>query len=351
MILKIDDRIRNRKVEFFNNFSLQLKYDSVASSFGFSFLYNPDNQEHVELGVIGHYHIGRLEHNGKLLVTGHVLSNVFTDSDKKSLASFSGYSLSGVLEDSSIPVDLYPLQFDGLSLREIAQKLVSKFDFDIIIDPSVSAKMDQVFDVSTANEKQSIKQYLSELASQKNIILSHDEKGNLLFTQAKANQDPILNFDGGIPFTSMTLKFNGQPMHSHLTVMKQANSDGGNAGEFTIRNPYVPFVYRPKTLIQNSGDDNDTETTAKMALAEELKGLKLTIVTDRWEIGDDIIRPNNIISVTNPEISLVKKTEWFIESVTLNGDEEKTTATLECVIPEVYNGKIPEYIFKDINLH
>ena len=351
MILKIDDRIRNRQVEFFNNFSLQLKYDSVASTFGFSFLYNSDNPEHIELGVIGHYHIGRLEHKGKLLVTGYILSNVFKDSDQKNLASFSGYSLPGVLEDSNIPVDLYPLQFDGLSLREIAEKLVSKFDFNIVVDSSVSSKMDEVFDVSTANEKQSIKQYLAELASQKNIILSHDETGNLLFTQANANQEPILNFDGGIPFTSMTLKFNGQPMHSQITVMKQASSDGGNAGESTIVNPYVPFVFRPKTMIQNSGDDNDIGTTAKMALAEELKNLKLTIVTDRWEIGDDIIRPNNIISVTNPEISLVKKTDWFIESVTLNGDEEKTVATLECVVPEVYNGKTPQYIFEGINLH
>ena len=351
MILKIDDRIRNRKVEFFNNFTLQLKYDSVASSFGFSFLYNPKKKEHVELGVIGHYHVGRLEHKGKLLVTGYILSNVFKDSDKKSLASFSGYSLPGVLEDSSIPVDLYPLQFDGLSLKEIAEKLVSKFDFNVVIDSSVRSKMNQVFDVSTANEKQSIKQYLAELASQKNIILSHDEKGNLLFTQAKLNIQPILNFDGGIPFSSMTLKFNGQPMHSHITVMKQASSDGGNAGESTIRNPYVPFVYRPKTLIQNSGDDNDTATTAKMALSEELKGLKLTIVTDRWEVGDDVIRPNNIISVTNPEISLLKKTDWFIESVTLTGNEKKTTATLECVIPEVYNGNIPKYIFEGINLN
>jgi prophage tail gpP-like protein len=351
MILKIDDRIRNRKVEFFNNFSLQLKYDSVASTFSFSFLYNPDNQEHVELGVIGHYHIGRLEHNGQLLVTGYILSNVFKDTEKKNLANFSGYSLPGVLEDSSIPVDLYPLQFDGLSLKEIAEKLVSKFDFNIVIDSSVRARMNQVFDVSTANEKQSIKQYLAELASQKNIILSHDEKGNLLFTQAKANQQPILNFDGGIPFTSMTLKFNGQPMHSHITVMKQASSEGGNAGQSTIRNPYVPFVFRPKTIIQSSGDDNDTSETAKMVLASELKNFKLTIVTDRWEIDGDIIKPNNIISVTNAEISLFKKTEWFIESVTLTGDEKKTVATLKCVLPEVYNGQTPKYIFEGINLH
>lgn len=351
MVLKIDDRIRNRKVEFFNNFTLDLKYDSVASSFGFNFLYDPNNREHVELAVIGHYHIGRLEHNGELLITGFILSTGFSDQPIQQPAKFSGYSLPGVLHDSNIPTSLYPLQFDGLSLKEIAQRLVAPFDFGITIDPEVSSLMDKTFDVSTANEKQSIKQYLAELASQKNIILSHDNLGNLLFTRAKANSKPILNFDGGIPFTDMTLQFNGQAMHSDITVIKQANSDGGNAGESTIKNPYVPFVFRPKTIVQNSGDDNDTEFTAKMALAQELKNFKLTIVTDRWEVDGKVIKPNSIISVTNPRISLFTKTDWFIESVKLVGDEKKTVATLTCVLPEVYNGKTPEYIFAGINLH
>jgi len=338
-------------VEFFNNFTLQLKYDAIASSFSFSFLYNPDNQEHVELGVIGHYHIGTLIHNGELLMTGSILSTGFKDESIKSLATFSGYSLTGVLEDANIPVELYPLQFDGLTLRQIATRLISKFDFSIVVDPAVASKMNEIYDVSTANEKQSIKQYLSELASQKNIIVSHDENGNLLFTQANTDSDPILNFDGGIPFTSMQLQFNGQQMHSDITVIKQANSRGGNAGQSTVKNPYVPFVFRPRTVVQNSGDDNDTEFTAKMILAQELKNLKLIIVTDRWEIDGKIIKPNNIISVKNPKISLINKTEWFIQSVSLVGNEKKTTATLECVLPEVYNGQTPEYIFKGINLH
>jgi prophage tail gpP-like protein len=314
-------------------------------------VYDPNNQQHVELAVIGHYHIATLEHNGQKLMTGFILSQGFKDRDKKQPATFSGYSLSGVLEDSSIPPDLYPLQFDGLSLREIANRLVSKFDFKVVVDPSVSSLMNQVYDVSTASEKQSIKSYLSELASQKNIVMSHDVDGNVLFTRAKTNQTPILNFDGGIPFTEMSLKFNGQAMHSDITVMKQAGSDGGNAGQTTIKNPYVPFVFRPKVIIQNSGSDNDTAFAAQMALSQELKNLKLTIVTDRWEINGKIIMPNSIISVTNPKISLFNKTDWFVESVKLDGNEKRMIATLNCVLPEVYNGKTPRYIFEGINLH
>jgi prophage tail gpP-like protein len=140
-------------------------------------------------------------------------------------------------------------------------------------------------------------------------------------------------------------------MHSHITVMKQADSNGGNAGEFTIENPYVPFVYRPKVITQSSGDDNDTEKAARNILSDELKNLKLTIVTDRWEVNGKMLKPNNIISVTNPDIYLYKSADWFIESIDFVGDEKQTTATLHCVLPEVYNGKTPKYLFSGINLH
>lgn len=350
MILRINDRIRTRKVEFFNGFNVSLRYDSIASAFSFNFFFNPNNIEHKEMACVGHYHIATIEHNNELLLTGYVLSEKFNDSPAKKLSGFGGYSLPGVLEDCEIPPSLYPLQSDGLSLKEIAEKIIQPFGLKMIIDPAVSSKMNAVYEKTTAGASQNIKSYLTELAAQKNIIISHNEKGNLLFTEAKIKK-PILNFDGGIPFTSMELSFNGQAMHSEITVIKQAGKDGGNAGQSTVKNPFVPYVFRPKVVTQSSGDDIDTELAAKNIRAAELKNLKLTIVTDRWEVEGKVIKPNNLISVTNPEVYLYKKTDWFIEQVDLAGDNTKTTATLTCVLPDVYNGQEPNYIFKGINLH
>ena len=352
MILKINDRIRTRKVDYFNQFRVSLRYDSVASSFGFNFFFNPDNTEHKEMACIGHYHIATLEHNNELLLTGYILSTGFDNSAVKKMATFGGYSLPGPLEDCQIPPSLYPLQSDGLSLKEIAERLVKPFGLKIIVDSAVSARMESTYEKTTAGVGQTIKDYLTELATQKNIILSHTSKGELLFTEAKTSRKPILHYGGdGLPCPEMKLDFNGQAMHSEITVIKQADKDGGNAGQITVKNPYVPYVYRPKVVAQSSGDDIDTEQAAKNLLAAELKNLKLTITTDRWEIDGKIVKPNNLISVINPEVYLYKKTEWFIEQVDLVGDNTKTTATLTCVPPEVYNGKTPSYTFKGINTH
>jgi len=360
MILEIFDRFKVRQVSKFNNFRLSLGYDQFGSTFSFSFYFEPDNPEHKELACVSHYHDCRIKHNDEVLVTGFALTQGFTYESEKTLATISGYSKPGFFEDCNIPPDVWPLQSDGLSLLQIAQKITSKWNIstkykiDIKVDPSVQDKVSKAFKKSTASETSTIAEYLRELAQQKQIIISHDELGNLLFTQAKTDQDPILTFDftkGLIPGTRLTHTFNGQQMHSHITVVKQASTDGGNAGEYTIRNPYVPTVYRPKVVTQSSGDDIDTQEVALRELSKEWEGLTLTIETDRWIVDKKIIKPNSIIEVLAPELYIYTKSRFFVRSIDYDGDAEKTTATLNCVIPEVVNGQMARSIFEGINMH
>jgi prophage tail gpP-like protein len=356
MILKINDRIRTRKVDKFDKFNVNLRYDSVASTFAFNGYFDPDYIEHKELYCVSHYHMATLEHNGELLLTGTILAENFNSSSIRQPVSVAGYSLPGVLEDCQIqPSPSDYLQFNGLTLKQIATKLAAPFGLTVQVDPSVAGKMNDVFDVTKATPSESIKNFLSELASQKNIIISHNEKGNLLFTRAKTNKTPILNYGGdGIPCPEMSLSFDGQAMHSHITVIKQQStkSNGNsNAGQSQVKNPYVPYVFRPRVILQNSGDDIDTELAAKNALSAELKNIKLVFTTDRWEIDGKIIKPNNLITVINPEVYLYKRTTWFIDQIEFKGDNKSTTATLTCVLPEVYSGETPKYIFAGINLH
>lgn len=355
MLLKINDRIRNRKVDFFDNFQLSLRYDSVGSAFTFGFYFNPENTEHKELACVGHYHECTVEHNDELLLTGLILSEGFSSAATRSMVAIGGYSMPGVLEDCQIPVSAYPLQFDTLSLREISKKVIAPFGLSMVVDPSVSKLMDEPYAKTTASATQTIKSYLTELAAQKNIIISHNEKGQLVFTTAQTKKTPIINFNvpqgETMPGTKFDLKFNGQSMHSHITVLKQQDKDGGNAGEFTIQNPYVPFVFRPRVIQQSSGTDIDTEKAAKNALADELRNLTLEIETDRWEVDGKILKPNNTITVINPEVYLYKKSTWFIEQIDFSGDKDSTTAKLKCVLPEVYNGQTPKYLFSGINRH
>lgn len=351
MELFINDRIRNRKIQFFNDFSLSLKYDAMASQFSFKFYFNPDIREHIEVACIGHYHLCKLYHDGELILTGQILSEAFVDGPETQLVAIGGYSLPGVLDDCEIPPSLYPLQSDLLSLREIASKYIKPFGIEMVVDSSVARQMDEVYEESTANAGQSIKSFLSELASQKNIVISHNAKGQLLFTRPSPNQKPVIDFSPGIPATQMSLSFNGQGMHSRIYAINQTDIDDINTSESFVDNPFVlPRVFRQKVSIQNS-EKIDTLQSAKNMRAQELKNLQLGIVTDRWQIDGKILRPGQIITAKNPKVYLFKKTRWVIEEIELTGNSTRTTAAIKCVPPSVYDGTEPVNIFAGINQH
>lgn len=360
MILKVNDRIRVRRVETFTHFEATLKYDAVASVFSWKFVFDPKNRQHVDLACIGHYHQCTLEHNGDLILTGQILSQFFHDEPIKQTTTMSGYSLPGVLEDCEIPPSAYPLQTDFMNLEQIAQKYLKPFGIKYTIDDSVSSRMKEQYEESSATAGQSLKSYLSNLASQKNIIISHDNKGRLLFTQPKATQMPVTHFRvGGTRWTGMTLSFDGQAMHSRIYVINQADVDDINESQSFVDNPYVaiPEVFRQKVIVMNSGNKLDNidkgggATAANNALAQELKNFKLSIRMDRWDVDGKIIRPGDMVSVTNPSCYIFKKTKWFVEEVALVGDESEQRSNLTCVLPEVYTGEKPEYIYKGLNLH
>ena len=351
MELVINDRITNRKITFFESFDITLRYDAVASTFSFSFLFDPNNPDHKDLAAIGHYHIASLYHNKELLLTGYILSESLTDEPSKVPVTISGYSLPGVLEDCQIPTTSYPIQFDGLTLAQISSKVLAPFGIKQIVNPSVASDMNSPYVETEAKSGQTIRDILVDLATQKNIIISHDEQGRLVYTRPSSKQKPIFNFESNIPQTSMKLTFDGQGMHSDITVFQQKDFDVETpATTVAIKNPYVPFVYRPHVVSQTSGNANDTQKAAENIRARELKGMTLQITTDRWIIDNKVIRPGQLLTAINPAVYLYKKSTWFIESVRLKGDSKETIATLGCVLPEVYSGETPTYLFKGINL-
>jgi prophage tail gpP-like protein len=349
--LKVKNNSGILTVKNFNNFSVNLKYDSIGSTFSFNILFDETNKTQAEFLSACQFNECTVEHNGQLLITGTLLAHSFRRASVKELVQIAGYSKPGVFEDCEIPTSLYPLQTDGLSLKQITERLIKPFGIKLIIDEvaqkdslkgTVKQKSDQSISKSTASESQNIKSYLTELTKQRHIILTHNNKGNLVFTEAKTDLQPLFHVEDGILATEINVSISGQSLHSHITVIKQADSDGGNSAEFTITNPYCTSVYRPKVIKMDSGDDITIEQAAINALAAELKeAIRLVITTDRWQIDNTAIVPNNIITVLSPENWIYEITKFFIEEVNLTGDEKKTTAVITCVLPEVYNGKKP----------
>jgi len=353
MDLKISHRLAvPQKFEHFNNVNVVLKHDAVGSVFSFDVRFDPQDQKQAELFATSHYHEAIVSHNGETLITGFIINQKFKSSAKKHPTTLAGYSKPGTLEDCDVPPELYPLQVDGLTLKEIAEKICAPYRIAVKVDASVSSLVNKAISSATLDESSNVKDVLTKLATQRKIIVTHNELGDLLFTKANTTSKPLFHVNEGLVGYEMDLVFDGQKLHSHITVMKEADSEGGNAGETLIKNPYVPvaYTYRHKVYKQTSGDDVTLSEFARQCLQTELKsGIRLIVKTNTWTINGKIIRPNNTITAEDPELYLYKKVTWFIEEVVFEGNEEKQVATLTCVLPCVYDDSEIENIF--INAH
>jgi prophage tail gpP-like protein len=338
-------KVNGRNFDFWESFDIDLRYDAIASTFTIKGLFTPEDKESRKLFKPLSYNEIDISYNGDLILRGYIINNNLKYSAKPQLATISGYSKTGVLETSKIPRDIYPIQYEGLTLRNIAEKLCSPFGIAVFVDSSATEEISTPFEIEAAKETDTIKSYLASLCKQKNLILTHDKRGNLVITKVQ-DSTPVQHFTGNKPVIEMDISTNGQKMFSETLVMKQTSLNSNNAGEEVIKNPYVPITLTD-TIIQSSGTDNSTELVANNALSNQLKGINLTINCNQLTFDNgDLFKPNNIITVQEDELSLFKRTKFFIESVKLSGNKTNETAVLNCVVPEVYNKQAPSNIFE-----
>jgi len=339
-------KISGKRFDFFDKFDVTLMYNSIASTFSFEGLILTDDQKQLFRPLS--YHDVQVYFGDDLFLTGIGLNISTSIENALTLGNISGYSKTGVLEDCEIPLSLYPLQSDNLSLSEITEKLIKPFGIKLITDQSVITSASKKYPKTTSEHEQKIKDYITTLAGQRNIIVTHNNEGNLIFTSLNVNSPSVAVYDEGMPSTRISVTTNGQGMHSQISVIKQATIEVDTTGEQTITNNLIS-KYRPIVRNQTSGDNNDTISTAEMIFASELRNITLQIETDRWKWSDGkketIIKPNMIIEVISPSNFINNRTRFFVEKVNYKGDNTGIIATIDCVLPECYTGKQPKNIF------
>lgn len=331
MIIKV-----NKKRFFgFSNYTINLAFNTIASSFSFNALASEidDLLNYPECEIID-------EENGTL-ITGVILAPQLKSSTKPQLTTISGYSKTGALEDCSIPIDLFPLQSDNLTLSEITEKILTQFSLDFEIN-NVDTELSEKITKSNPEPGQKIKEYLTKLASQRGVIISNTVTGKLLYTRIDASKlKPVATFtvgSHGVKF--MDLNINSQAMHSEITVMKQASSDNQDAGEKTISNPYVS-AFRPVVIKLDSGTIFDAEKAARFELAKEISNIKLTFETTKF------VRPGELILVRNSDLRINELTQFFVENTVIKGTEkENERYTLTCVLKDVYTNEEVRNVFE-----
>lgn len=334
-------KINNRFYTFFDEVKINRTLDSIASSISLKARFNPDNIHHREIFKPLQYHLVELfDDNDDLLFTGYIVNNSFSSKNIPELKNLSGYSLGGILEDVTIPFSNYPLERNNVSLSDLAKQVLRPFGISFLVSSNVSRDMNLPYETTVAEPSETVKSYLSKLAAQRNIILSHDEKGRLLFTRPdiKAKPKLFLNIENT---NSMSLAVNGQGIHSEISVIRQPSF--GNDDLTPVDSVVNSMVgkFKPMVKVLTSGTDTDTSKAANNVLASELKNISISAEVSKYLY----VNPGDIVEVINPEIYLYNNTRLMIQSISVAEKKDSTFTSLKLVLPETFTGDSPVDVF------
>ncbi|HMI03735.1 MAG TPA: hypothetical protein VK541_14725 [Pedobacter sp.] len=343
-------KINGSEYLYFNDFTMSSNLDSVASTFAFTLKYDPKNLALKELVRPLSFHKVEFinEETGELQLTGIILSHTFNSRSTPELVQLSGYSLAGELEDCSIPYSSYPLESLNRTLKEIATRLLQLFNLKLVISVNVKKECDQIYTKSVATPSGSIKEYLAKLAAQRNVVVSHDPAGNVLFFRPDTKVASKGLYDQHNTL-NMGLDVNGQGMHSDLTSIRQPSkkSDSdfddeneGVTGVDSIKNPLVKR-FRPFVEVLSSGTETDTVKGVKNTLAAELKNIKVGFELSKW----DNINIGDVLEVQNEELFISWPVRMIIVSLSKIEDSQKKSMVVTLVLPETFTGEQPKNIF------
>lgn len=351
--------IDKKNINFFSTGSLTLKLDSIASTFEFSTYFQCQDLEYQEIfKPLQYKDIEVYNSKDKLIFTGTILNHRFKSNKGRELVIISGYSKCGILEDVCVPPSSYPLESTNKSLKDIATNLCGLFGIKVNVSDqaksisesaikskkknvspksdfeSIKAKSNSVFGRTSASPTETIRDYLAKLASQKNIVLSHNEKGDVLLFQPDYMQKPKYFFTKGNTL-EMNLDFNGQALHSDINIVRQPSDENAGLSTTDVAKNTLVNKYRPTTKILSSGDDAQVKDAAKNELASELKAINLTI---QLQGLFDEIYPGEIVNVHNHYIYCYAYNRFMVDSITMKFDPKEDRTTLNCVIPETFTG-------------
>jgi prophage tail gpP-like protein len=336
-------KIENKFFNHFSNLTLKFNLDTFASVFSFDARFDPFNVEHQKIfKPLTYPKIEIFSNDMDLLLTGNIVNNDFTSTKTPQLVSFSGYTKSGILEDVTIPDSVYPLEKNNQSLSEISAQLLKPFGIGQLIERNVSNEMNLVYEKAVAQPTQSVASFLTQLASQRNIVIGHTKKGDVYYFKAFIGSKPVKSYDES-NLLSSKMAINGRAFHSDITVRRQPSDE--NAGVSTVdgvKNPNVEQI-RSVCKILSSGDDTSTIEAAQNVLAAELRGVQLGLELPKI---DTSILCGQIIEFINPELFIYKKQKFVINEIIYKEDSEADTMTVNCLTPEAFTGGIPTNIFE-----
>lgn len=279
-----------------------------------------------------------------LVFTGRALPPALEVGPNAKELTVQGYPLCGVLLDSCLPPAVYPAEYSGLDLKQIAETVCAPFGISVSVDGDVGAAFEKV-DVEVSDK---VWDFLAKLAEQRGLFLKNTEDGNLLIYKPKEEAVSASFAQGEPPFISCSASFDGQKMYSHVTGYSKTKNEEPSQ-KFILENHLLidRGILRCEAYTEGDAEEGTLEETvnarAGMMFASCVK-YKMTVSGHRDKQGR-LYRANMAVSVKAPGAGIYRDTKFLVDEVTLKRDDRSgATAEFTLVLPGSRTGSLPEVL-------
>jgi hypothetical protein len=255
-------KINGKKLEFFDNVTLSKSIDAISSSFSFSSFYVIDDYEFATIEVL---------RNDIIIFKGSVFAPDFPNNAKPEPITYKCYSLTGILEDCPLPLSSYPIQTKNKSLKEIVDSICSSFDVVVKFDSSAESAINLKYTLQDQDPTAKASAIINKLCSQKNLILTHNSKGELIITKTLVgnNASPPLNTGSG-------KSYNYRKFYNKYLIIGQKSIKGGSSRQAEVFFDQI-IEKRSITKKQSDGDAGSAQDQANALKFDSYKSNSLKL--------------------------------------------------------------------------
>jgi prophage tail gpP-like protein len=329
--------------KFWETVEIKLSLDNLADTFSLSGPFDFENPDFLEIYKPYTDKEVALYAAGEKILTGRMIRPSTDNSSNSSRITVQGYSNPGLIANVNTAPTNWPIMINGLDLKEIAEKLVSPFEIDIVFDNVEPGAKFTKADKVRLEPDGKIGDFLITLAKQRGLILSADSEGQLVFHKVTSERAEVSIIAGEWPWISSGASYDGQNMFSDITAIGTNNKKGAG-GSSTVNNPALSSASIPRHQVFKASDiaQGGLKDAANATLGRMLAdSVKVSLSCVGWHRPDDKLWKDNqkIVFVSARDL-LIEEDEYITRNVTLKKNPSSATVDIDLVFPEAYNGQI-----------
>ncbi len=311
------------------------------STLGFAAPFEPEQERFREDFRPFSFHDLDVTVGGEPLFTG-TLNDVdpSTVPDSRTVG-VSAYARPGVLAFCHMPPSSWPLEFNGLNLQRIAERLGAPWNLGVLVD---GGDVGAAFDRLSMEPDADPYAFLTDIAQQRGFVVADHPDGRIWLRRSATDAAPIILrlTEGEPPLMSVGVAFSPREYFSEITAIGGARA-GRPGASATVQNPHARAL-RPRCYKPDDTEAGDVPAASRAQLGR-MFGAAVTyeVPLPTWRNPQGVLwEPNQVVTLEAPGAMVYRPTRMIVRTVSLKKSASEQSAVLGLVLPGVFTSEAPE---------